>query len=144
MTFLAGRDRYTQRTLFRDKHDRLTRQAGCENIRYRPSRRRPQYVVADIDPAVFLGDSYDTETVRLEIRFWYPANVEHAYYRINWIEPDRSMMFGFHQDASHPELGLVIFNSVIRTRRSIGTVQRLLKPIHWRFLITDCSSSERR
>nr|WP_284010487.1 hypothetical protein [Halomicroarcula sp. YJ-61-S] len=42
---------------------------------------------------------------RLEIRFWYPAGVDHEYYCINWVEPDRSLMLGFHQDADHPELG---------------------------------------
>lgn len=105
MIFLANRDRYTQRTLLRDVHDRLTGQAGCVHVRYRPSRRRPRYVVADINPAAFLGDSHDTETVRLETRLWYPAGTDDEYYRINWIEPDRSLMIGFHRDADHPELG---------------------------------------
>jgi hypothetical protein len=41
----------------------------------------------------------------LEIRFWYPAGVDHEYYRINWLEPDRNLMLGFHQDADHSELG---------------------------------------
>ena len=105
MIFLAGRDRYTQRTLLRDVHNRLTNQAGCEDVRYRPSRRRPWYVIADVDPTTFLGDSYDEETARLEIRFWYPAGVEHEYYRINWVEPNRNLMLGFHQDADHQDLG---------------------------------------
>lgn len=105
MIFLANRDRYTQRTLLRDVHDRLTKQAGCEDVRYRPSRRRPRYVIADVAPTTFLGDLYDTESARLEIRFWYPAGVDHEYYRINWIEPERDLMLGFHQDADHPDLG---------------------------------------
>ena len=105
MIFLAGRDRYTQRTLLRDIHDRLTNQAGCENVRYHPSRRRPRYVIAELDTAVFLGDSYEAENARLEVRFWYPAGVEYEYYRINWIEPDRNLMLGFHQDADHQDLG---------------------------------------
>lgn len=105
MIFLAGRDRYTQRTLLRDVHDRLTRQAGCEDVRYRPSRRRPRYVITDVDPTTLLSDSYDAETARLEIRFWYPAGVDHEYYHINWVEPDRNLMLGFHQDADHLDLG---------------------------------------
>ena len=105
MIFLAGRDRLTQRTLLRDIHDRLANQAGSENVRYRPSRRRPRYVVADIDTAVFLGDSYEAENARLEVRFWYPAGVGYEYYRINWIEPERNLMLGFHQDADHQDLG---------------------------------------
>lgn len=105
MLFLAGRDRYTQRTLPRDVHDRLTNQAGCEDVGYRPSRRRPRCVIADIAPTTFLGESYDVESARLEVRFWYPAGVNHEYYRINWIEPERDLMLGFHQDADHQDLG---------------------------------------
>lgn len=105
MIFLAGRDRYTQRTLLRDVHDRLTNQAGCEEVRYRPSRRRPRYVIADAAPTTFLGGPYDAEHARLEIRFWYPASVEYEYYRINWVEPERNVMLGFHRDADHPDLG---------------------------------------
>lgn len=105
MIFLAGRDRYTQRTLLRTIHDRLANQAGCENVRYRPSRRRPRYVITDIDTTVFLGGSYESENARLEVRFWYPSGMEYEYYRINWIEPERNLMLGFHQDADHEDLG---------------------------------------
>ena len=105
MIFLAGRNRYTQRTLLRDVHDRLTRQVGCENVRYRPSRRRPRDVIADVEPTTFLSNSYDAATARLEIRFWYPAGVDREYYRINWVEPEQNLMLGFHQDADHPNLG---------------------------------------
>lgn len=105
MMFLAGRDRYTQRTLFRAVHDRLTNHAGCEGVRYRPSRRRPRYVIADIDTVTFLGSSYEVDSTRLELRFWYPVGVDHECYRINWIEPARNLMLGFHQDADHQDLG---------------------------------------
>jgi hypothetical protein len=105
MIFLAGRDRYTQRTLLREIHNRLSKQAGCDDVRYRPSRLRPRYVVADVETAVFLPESYEVENARLEIRYWYPDGIEHEFYRINWIEPKRNFMLGFHQDADHPELG---------------------------------------
>lgn len=105
MIFLAGRDRYSQRTLLHDIHDRLMKQAGCRDVRYRPSRRRPRYVLTDVDPTSFLGDASEAERARLEVRFWYPSGVEHEYYRINWVEPTRNLMVGFHQDADHPELG---------------------------------------
>lgn len=105
MVFLAGRDRYTQRTLLWTVHDRLTTHPGCERVRYRPSRRRPRYVVADIDTTTFLGNSYEVESARLALRFWYTAGINHEYYRINWIEPARTLMLGFHQDADHQDLG---------------------------------------
>jgi hypothetical protein len=41
----------------------------------------------------------------LEIRFWYPVNVDHEYYRLNWVEPDRNFVLGFHRDADHQTLG---------------------------------------
>ncbi|PSQ33318.1 hypothetical protein BRD09_01325 [Halobacteriales archaeon SW_10_68_16] len=105
MVFLAGRDRYTQRTLLRDVHDRLVNQPGCETVRYRPSRRRPRFVVTDVETAAFLGSAYDVERARLEVRFWYPAESDHAYYRINWLEPARDFAVGFHRDGSHSDLG---------------------------------------
>ena len=105
MIFLADRGRYTQRTLLREVHSRLSKQPGCETVRYEPSRRRPRYVIADVDPAAFLGNSHDVDTGRIEIRFWYPQGVDYEYYQINWIEPTRDLMLGFHQDGDHPELG---------------------------------------
>lgn len=62
-------------------------------------------MIAEIVPTTFLGESYESERARLEIRFWYPADVADEYYRINWIEPDRNVMLGFHQDADHEDLG---------------------------------------
>jgi hypothetical protein len=67
MTFPAGQDRYPQRTL-QETHNLMTNKGGCENVRYRPSRR-PQYVIADVELITFLGKAYDAENVRLEIRF---------------------------------------------------------------------------
>ena len=61
MLFLAGRDRYTQRTLLREIHDRLSKQAGCTAVRYEPSSRRPRTVVAAVEPTAFLGEQYDIE-----------------------------------------------------------------------------------
>ena len=105
MVFLAGRDRYTQRTLLRTVHDRLSKHAGCENIRYRPSRRRPRQVLADVETTVFVGGPYETDTARLAARFWYPQEGDDEYYRLNWIEPERDLMLGFHRDADHTDLG---------------------------------------
>ena len=105
MIFLAGRDRYTQRSLLRAVHTRLSKQPGCENVRYRPSRRRPRYVIVDINTEAFLSRSYEVDQARLEIRVWYPDGVDYEYYRLNWVEPTRNLMIGFHRDADHPDLG---------------------------------------
>ena len=50
------------------------------------------------------GRSYDADRARLEIRFSYPAVIDHEYYRINWVEPERNFMLGFYQDADHPDV----------------------------------------
>ena len=105
MIFLTDRDRLTQRTFLRDIHDRLANLVGCGNDRYRPSRRRSRHVIVDIDTAVCLGNPYEAENARLEVRFWYPASVGYEYYRINWIDPERNLMLGFHQDADHQDIG---------------------------------------
>ncbi|AEN05755.1 hypothetical protein [Halolamina sp.] len=105
MIFLADRDRYFQRTLLQEVHNRVAKQPGCRNVRYRPSRRRPRYVIATVDPEPFLGESYAVETARLEIRFWYPSEVNYEYYRINWIESERNLILGFHQNADCQDLG---------------------------------------
>ena len=105
MIFLAGRDRHTQRSLLREIHARLSKQAGCETIQYQPSSRRPRTVIADVETAVFLGTAYEVENAHLEVRFWYPDDVDYEYYRLNWIEPARELMVGFHQDADHSDLG---------------------------------------
>ena len=60
---------------------------------------------ADVDTTTFLGETYDVENARLEVRFWYPADTDYEYYRINWVEPERNLAVGFHQDADHQELG---------------------------------------
>ena len=59
----------------------------------------------DVDTAAFLQTDYEVDTARLEIRFWSPPSIDYEYYRINWVEPVRDLMLGFHQDADHPSLG---------------------------------------
>jgi hypothetical protein len=142
MIFLAGRDRHTQRTLLRSIHDRLSKHPGVEQVRYRPSRRRPRYVVADIDSPVFLGAPHEAETARLELRFWYPEGVEYEYYRLNWVEPDRELMVGFHQDGDHSDLGPCHLQ-VTRERHSSVTRRGSTTTIRWPCWSTGSGSSRR-
>lgn len=105
ITFLAHRDRLTRDAIQKRLHDRLVKQAGCRNVRYVPSRIRRRYVYADVDPAMFLDAAYPIDDARLEIRFWKPARAAYEYYWINWIEPDRNLLVGWHQDDEHDALG---------------------------------------
>lgn len=54
---------------------------------------------------MFLEAAYPVDEARLEIRFWKPATASHEYYWINWIEPTRDFLIGYHQDGTHSDLG---------------------------------------
>jgi hypothetical protein len=62
-------------------------------------------VYSDVNPIVFLGKEYSAGEARLEVRFWKPASSPHIYYWINWIEPARGLLVGWHQDDGHNDLG---------------------------------------
>ncbi|WP_239638854.1 hypothetical protein [Halorubrum californiense] len=49
------------------------------------------------------------ESVRLEIGFDVETGTDNDLYWISWIEPERSLLFGWHQDDDHPEYGEVHF-----------------------------------
>lgn len=103
--FLSHRDRLSRDEIQARIHARLTKEGGCRNVRYTPSRLRRRYVCADVTPTVFLEDAYPVEEAQLEIRFWKPTTASHEYYWINWIEPSREFLVGWHQDETHSDLG---------------------------------------
>lgn len=95
----------TRRKLLRRVHDRLTRTAGCENVRYEPSRIDANEVVADIDPEVFLEREYSTDTARLQVEFVLQGS--QPQYWIQWWEPSHERSFGWYQDETEPAYGPV-------------------------------------
>jgi hypothetical protein len=94
-------------------HDRIqNRLSGeFETVRRRRAELRdagPYRVVAEGDPRQFLGDDeYPVTTARVEIGFQLQTGEANEYYWFNWIEPDRSLLVGWHQDATHDALGPV-------------------------------------
>lgn len=44
---------------------------------------------------------------RVEIGFQLRTSDPHEYYWANWIEPERSLLVGWHQDETHDDLGPV-------------------------------------
>jgi hypothetical protein len=46
-------------------------------------------------------------TARVEIGFQLQTGEPHEYYWFNWIEPDRSLLVGWHNDDTHDDLGPV-------------------------------------
>jgi hypothetical protein len=103
--FLANRGNLTKRQLYRDISNRLRREPGSQTVSYDPSRARPKRVVSSFDPDIFLSRQYGVSDARLETNFWFPSEVNHEYYEIEWIEPGRNLGVGWHQDRTHPSLG---------------------------------------
>ncbi len=109
VVFLADRTNLQSKRL----HDRIQNRLSGEfdNVRRRraePREAGPHRVVADVDPRQFLGDDeYPAATARVEIGFQLQTGEPYEYYWFNWIEPDRSMLVGWHQDDTHDDCGPV-------------------------------------
>lgn len=109
VVFLANRANLQSKRL----HDRIqNRLSGAfENVRRRraePREAGPYRVVAEVDPRQFLDDDqYPVTATRVAIGFQLQTGEPHEYYWFNWIEPDRSLLVGWHQDDTHDDLGPV-------------------------------------
>ena len=109
VVFLANRANLQSKRL----HDRIQNRLSGEfdNVRRRraePREAGPYRVVAEIDPRQFLGDDeYPVTIARIEIGFQLQTGQAYEYYWFNWIEPERSLLVGWHQDDTHDDLGPV-------------------------------------
>jgi len=109
VVFLANRANLQSKRL----HDRIQNRLRGEldNVRRRraePREAGPYRVVAEVDPRQFLGDDeYPVATARVEIGFQLQSGEPYEYYWFNWIEPERSLLVGWHQDDTHDDLGPV-------------------------------------
>ena len=109
VVFLANRANLQSKRLHDRIKDRLS--ADFRSVRRRradPREAGPYRVVGDVNPRHFLGDdAYPTTTARVEIGFQLRTNDPYEHYWFNWIEPDRSLLVGWHQDETHDNLGPV-------------------------------------
>ncbi len=109
VVFLANRANLQNKRL----HDRIqNRLSGTfENVRRRraePREAGPYRVVADVNPRQFLDDGeYPVTAARVEIGFQLQTEEPHEYYWFNWIESERNLLVGWHQDDTHDDLGPV-------------------------------------
>lgn len=94
-------------------HDRIQNRLGgeFEAVRRRradPREAGPYRVVGDVNPRQFLGDAgYPVTEARIEIGFQLRRGAPREHYWFEWIEPARSLLVGWHQDATHDDLGPV-------------------------------------
>jgi hypothetical protein len=109
VVFLANRANLQSKRL----HDRIRNRlaAVLNDARRRRTDPRdpgPYRVVGTLDPRQFLADdAYPATTARIEVGFQLRTGVSYEYYWFDWIEPERELLVGWHQDGTHDELGPV-------------------------------------
>ena len=109
VVFLANRANLQNKRLHDCIQNRLN--GTFENVRRRraePREAGPYRVVVDVNPRQFLDDvEYPVTAARIEIGFQLQTGEPYEYCWFNWIEPDRSLLVGWHQDDTHDDLGPV-------------------------------------
>jgi hypothetical protein len=110
MIFLANRANLDKRTLLSRICNRLQTQISSEKspveqVWYHTSAGNKIGVRATIVPAMFLGTAYPVDEAELQVTFDFPQTHSYDFYRIQWVESDRDLMVGWHQDETHMDLG---------------------------------------
>jgi hypothetical protein len=123
--FLANRANLDRRTLLTRLHDRLQTQVSPENspverVQYHTAAGNKVGVQATIDAPAFLGTPYAVDEAELQVSFDFPTTHEYDFYAIQWVEPERDLMVGWHQDETHADIGECHFQIDYRDE----TVQR--------------------
>jgi len=110
MIFLANRANLEKRTLLTRIHNRLQTQVPDEEspvtqVWYQTSKANKVGVRATLSPDEFLQTSYPVAESELQVSFDFPQAYSYDFYQIQWIESDRELMVGWHQDETHTDLG---------------------------------------
>ncbi|MDZ7688494.1 MAG: hypothetical protein U5J64_07210 [Halobacteriales archaeon] len=109
VVFLADRSNLQTKRL----HDRIKQRVRSEFVDVRRRRTEPREsgayrVVGETDPRAFLGaKEYPVKNARIEIGFRLRTDDTYEHYWINWVEPERNALVGWHQDDTHDNLGPV-------------------------------------
>jgi hypothetical protein len=110
MIFLANRTNLDKRTLLGRLHKRLQTQvptddSPIEQVWYHTSAGNKVGVRATLDAPAFLKTTYPVLEAELHVSFDFPPNRAYDYYKLQWVEPERALMIGWHQDETHVDLG---------------------------------------
>ncbi|NGM71448.1 hypothetical protein G6M89_21075 [Natronolimnobius sp. AArcel1] len=109
VVFLANRANLQSKRL----HDRIRNRISAEfddvhRRRTEPREAGPYRVVGTVNPQQFLDEkTYPTTIARIEVGFQLQTGEPYEYYWFNWIEPERQLLVGWHQDDTHDDLGPV-------------------------------------
>lgn len=110
MIFLANRANLDTRTLLTRIHNRFQTQvpnedSPVEQVRYQTSTGNKVGVRATVTPDEFLRTSHPVDEAEIQISFDFPQTYSYDFYMIQWVESDRDLMVGWHQDETHMNLG---------------------------------------
>jgi hypothetical protein len=110
MIFLANRANLDRRTLLTRIHNWLqtqvpTEDAPVEQVWYHTSAGNKVGVRATINTPGFLGTAYPVAETELQVSVDFPPNRSYDFYTIQWVESERELMLGWHQDDTHMDLG---------------------------------------
>lgn len=110
MIFLANRTNLDKRTLLNRLHNHLQTQVSTEDspvtqVWYHTSTGNKVGVRATIAAPRFIAKSHPIDEAELQVSFDFPPNYAFDFYKIQWVESDRDLMIGWHQDETHMELG---------------------------------------
>ena len=125
MIFLANRTNLEKRTLLTRIHNRLQTQVPDEEspvtqVWYHTSKANKVGVRATLSSEEFLDTLYPVAEAELQVSFDFPQAYSYDFYQIQWVESDRELMIGWHQDETHTNLGKCHFQIDSRGQ----TVQR--------------------
>lgn len=107
-TVADGGRNYTRKELCYRIRAFLAHQPGMDDLRFEPSRLRPKVVAATVATPRFLGRERSPERATFEVE-WRPRPGDRDGFRIQWIESGPGRSVGWHQDATHPDLGACHF-----------------------------------
>ncbi|MEY7849543.1 hypothetical protein AB7C87_10150 [Natrarchaeobius sp. A-rgal3] len=110
MIFLANRANLDKRTLLSRIHNRFQTQvpqedSPVERVWYRTSTGNKAGVRATVTTEEFLRKSHPVAEAELQLSFDFPQTHSYDFYVIQWVESDRDLMVGWHQDETHTDLG---------------------------------------
>lgn len=109
MIFLANRANLDRRTLLSRLHKRLGTQVDgpgpVEQVWYHTSAGNKVGVHATVDAQAFVGTAYPVDVAELQVSFDFPPDRTYEFYKLQWVESERELMIGWHQDEMHDELG---------------------------------------
>lgn len=110
MIFFANRANLDKRTLLTRLHNQLQTQVSkddnpIERVWYQTSTGNKVGVCATLTPEKFLRAVYPVDEAELQVSFSFPSNFNYDFYKIQWVEPEREFMVGWHQDETHTDLG---------------------------------------